>query len=49
MGYTVLLCEITEDEAGPVDQMAGWLCRQAGIDSGWQPHKSGASPGGVPV
>jgi hypothetical protein len=27
MGHTALLCEITEDEAGSVDQMTGWLCR----------------------
>ena len=28
MGHTALLCEITEDEAGSVDQMTGWLCRR---------------------
>jgi hypothetical protein len=29
MGHVALLYEITEDEAGPVDQLTGWLCRQA--------------------
>ncbi len=36
LAHPALLYEITEDEAGSVDQMTGWLCRQAAsmVDGG---------------